>query len=107
MVKVTGLSDREVALREKTSRLVEITEQVLGSIDSQRVETYLGNIHIKRYSTEAPGYGISITPRSNLITVESKPYFNEAMALAEAYETAFPEEREFEVKRLYEEATTS
>ena len=37
MVKVTGLTDREVALREKESKLLEITGEVLGVIGKQRI----------------------------------------------------------------------
>ena len=107
MVNITGLTDDEIALIEKTSRLVQITEEVLGLGGLQRIDSSLGYIHIKHRSPQASGHPISVSPRINQISVESKEYFDEARKLAEAYEAAFPEGGEFELKPLYRKAPTS
>jgi len=101
MVKVESLSREEVALREKKSKLVEITRGVLGINTSQQIYLGIGTIGIGHYSSEAPGHPIFIDPRINCVHVESKSYFEEAMKLATAYEQAFPGE-EFTVKKEYE-----
>lgn len=104
MVKVTGLTEREISLRKKESRLLEITGEVLGMIGKQRIrvdDPLRGVFILRHHSLEAPGTPISVYVESNTISVESKHYFEEAMKLARAYEEAFPDE-EFTVKKLYQ-----
>ena len=104
MVKVTGLTEREISLRKKESRLLEITGEVLGMIDKPRIcadNPPRGVFILRHHSLEAPGASIAVYVESNTISVESKHYFDEAMRLAEAYEGAFPGE-EFTVKKLYQ-----
>jgi len=101
MVKVESLTAEEKALREKTSRLVEITKDVLGVNTSQMVSlSPAGNICVSHHSSQAPGSPIFINPDANRILVESEPYFTQAMGLARAYENSFPQE-EFTVKEMY------
>ena len=102
MVKIEGLTEREIALRTKTSKLTEITKQVLGITGALRFNlSSVGNIHIKHHSTQALGYPIVVSPDLNRISVESKTYFEEAMKLARAYEEAFSGEA-FTIKKTYE-----
>ena len=98
MVKVEGLTDREIALAEKESELVKITKYSL--IFDQKVTLSTGNIHISHRSSQ-PGSPIIVSLDINRISVESKPYFDQAMDLARAYETALPGTK-FTVKKQYE-----
>ena len=97
MVNIVGLTNEERALKAKTSRLVEITEQIVGK---QRVVLSIGNILIRHSSTEAPDFPISIAPYLNQVSVDFRSYFEEAIRLAEAYEKETG--NDFTVKKRYE-----
>lgn len=99
MVKVEGLTDGEVVRREKESLLLEITEKVLGMTSQKVTMSSAGSIHLSPYS-QASGSPVVINPDINQISVESPPYFDQAMNLAKAYEAAIPD-TEFTVKLLY------
>ena len=101
MVKVEGLTDREIALRKKTSRLMQITEEVLGITSQKATLSSMGSIHLSHRSPQDPGSPIVVSPDINRISVESEPYFDQAMDLARAYEEAIPDSG-FTVKKLYE-----
>ncbi|MBU2503637.1 MAG: hypothetical protein KJ879_01100 [Nanoarchaeota archaeon] len=102
MVKVVGLTDEERALREKTSKLVRLTENNV-SLGQEVTLSFAGNILVSHFSPQASGDPIFVSPDRNLVTVDSHAYCEVAKRLAEIYEAAFPDDGEFTVKKNYED----
>jgi|SRR3990172_9055999 len=102
MVKIEGLSEREKALREKTSKLVKATEEALGVTGKSRlVVNDLGNpiFYLRHHSTVASDFPITVNAELNRVSVHHLSYFKEACFLAGAYEDITKEE--FTIKETY------
>lgn len=106
MVKVEGLTEEEINLRKKTSKLFEIAEDTLvpnkeGVFFRGALSVYISpdlNILIGGFpGNPFPSYPISVDVKNNRIYVETPYCFNRAIELARAYEDAG--EGEFTVKR--------
>ena len=103
MVKIEGLTEREIALRDKESKLIKITEEILGPIGKSRIlsdNPRRGVFNLRRHSL-APDSSISVSVELNRVTVYYPAYFEEAKGLAVAYEKATGDE--FTVKKDYQD----
>jgi hypothetical protein len=102
MVKVIGLTKKEKNLRDKKSRLIEITEKVFGDAGKKRIYNDPTDwiFLIKHHSLEYLGFVYMVNVQINRVTVFNSSYFEEAKALAGAYE-AFTSQG-FKIKKRYE-----
>ena len=103
MVKIAGKSLEETRKDVRESKLLKIAKEVSGEkfeIDS----TLLGNINLIPKKTEEPHKTVIMVDLiypGNRIRVNNRNYFDDAIALATAYEAAG--ELEFTVKKDYDE----
>ena len=101
MVRVVGLTPAEKAIRQKKSKLLSLTEEVLPVVEKSRIvpsnESHL--FYIRNHS----GIGdppITVDVKRNRVSIDSSAYRAFAEGLANAYEVATGQG--FTVKKLYE-----
>lgn len=101
MVRVAGPTPHERALREKKSKLLEITREFLKPIGGDRLTDieHTPTFSLKHHSTIVEEFPILVDVSSNRVNVFHRSYFDEAISLAEKYEEATRES--FTVKRNY------
>ena len=103
MVKIVERSFKELAEKERESKLENIAKMFLG--EKFEVDTTpLGNIALSPKKIDEPHIAIVvylIYPPDNKIRVNNRDYLEEAIKLAEAYESSG--EPEFTIKKDYDE----
>lgn len=97
MVKVIGLSKDEVERRERASKLVEITKEVLGSEAKIDDSPYSFFSVYPNPKIKSPIY---VIPNDNFIIINDPKLLDYALGLANSYERTG--EPEFTVKKDYD-----
>ncbi len=95
MVKVEGLTEEETALRDKKSKLVELTKIIC---KGSKIIISSTSFAICFDDSESPQ--VYVSPAANRVVVNDEAYFHRAYQLAAFYEWDFPEP-EFTVKTDY------